>query len=199
VRALIRKKETGDAIQEQLRQGDRVFVVQEIYTGKSFTLTSSNNTAIDVNVGGRGSVPDCQSATGQPGKTISTQPDVGASPNDAVTAPSNGRAKDENSKGNAPKPEAAKGQDGAANAKDASNQGDSIGVCRSNAYSLTFQSGTSLPFAVRLNEIESVQGTLRVKTGIFHFPPNTLGNAEVEEVTFVDPSNPVLTDVVRKE
>ncbi len=56
---------------------------------------------------------------------------------------------------------------------------------------------TAIPIAVRLNEIESTAGGLRVKTGIFHFPPTTLGNADVEQATaFIDQSDPVLAGLV---
>ncbi len=62
VRALIRKKETADAIREQLAQGNRVFVVQEVYTGRSITLTSTTKTTIEATYGEQRSLPDCPSA-----------------------------------------------------------------------------------------------------------------------------------------
>jgi hypothetical protein len=205
VSALIKQEATADAIKEQLALHNRVFVVQEVYTANGLTLTSSNNAAIDATVGGKVSVPDCSSTGGGADKIPSGQPEDVASTGGESIAPTNGSgAKNQNSQSNtastsqsAEQKSAKAKSSGPAGKKDASSQGDSVGVCKSSSSSLKFQSKTPIPFAVRLNEIVSAPGGLLVKIGTFHLASPTLGNADVEQATaFIDQSNPVLRGLV---
>lgn len=204
VNALIAKKATGEAIHQQLAQGNRVFVVQEIYTGTGIELKSSTKTILDASYGTKGSVPNCASATAEPdttkGEGSKSAPPASSS---AATSKDSPAAEKPNSDTKAPQSNADAKQKGpsakssaAANKQATTGSGVSIGACKSTAYSLTLKSKDDIPFAVRLNEVILGNGGLVVNYGSFQFP-QSLGNAEVEQATtFIDPSHPVLEELV---
>jgi len=130
----------------------------------SMTLTSSSKTTLDASYGAKGTVPGCASVVG-PDKTnakpstsqTSTQDSVGTSEkNSDAASTSNGKVAQSNAtarqKSTTAKPS------GVGDGKDKGDQGESVGVCRNTAYSLTFKSKTDIPFAVRLNEIAPQRG-----------------------------------------
>src|SRR5206468_3535969 len=59
------KKKTGDTLRDLLQPKNKyhVFVVQEVYTGKSITLNTTDNQSLDVSYADGGTVPDCSAST----------------------------------------------------------------------------------------------------------------------------------------
>jgi hypothetical protein len=188
VAALIQKPQTSSAIQSQLTGGNRVFIVQEIYTGKSLSLKSSDSTGLAAAIEGAASIPSCSSTTSAsttPAKTTPGATTPGATTPGATT-PAKGKA-------STTKPTATTGG-GTAGAAGSTNVGISVGACWSDAATLSFQSTTAIPFAVRLNEVVDGPGqTLQIKVTGFKLPNTALGNEDVAATVLINANDPTLT------
>ncbi|HXX72764.1 MAG TPA: hypothetical protein VEI80_03645 [Candidatus Acidoferrales bacterium] len=186
------KEKTGDELRTLLGEPGnkyRVFVVQEVYTGKSVTLKTASNKSLDVAYGTGGSLPDCSSpkdSGSSTGRTAANSPNQSTS---TGTTSSTSAAKEPTSSSEVQ-----------ALASKATSRAPSVllGACKNGDFALTLQSQESIPFAVRLNEILLSNGILSVKYGDFQFPPNSLASGEeVEKATAVlDPD--ALSNVRRR-
>ncbi len=225
VLALLRKSATGTAIiaQLQAQPGNRVFVVQEVYTAKSMDLKSSSNLALDASYAGGGSLPTCNAspaAASDTNNSNSNQPS--GTGNNVVAAASNtgakaGTAANANpSTGSSPTtsgsassahaaPAGSTSSAGAAtgaaspNTNAASGSGGgvgiSVGVCRASQFEISFQSQTAIPFAVRLNEVQlKPGGLLDLKYTNFTIP-GTLGGGKVDATATIDQAFPMLEEM----
>ncbi|HZL29297.1 MAG TPA: hypothetical protein VFC39_22425 [Acidobacteriaceae bacterium] len=183
--ALVAKPNTATALRDRLNEGSRVFVIQEVYTGTSLSVTSGSGTNISASLGSGGPVPSCilpdsgsgtGGAAGKSGATGTTGT-TGASgakgatgatgaPGITVAAGSTGAtiaiatgATGATGTSGATGASGATGKTGATAATIAGIGGMSAGVCFANAATLSFTSTTPVPFAVRLNEVTLVGGT----------------------------------------
>ena len=69
-----------------------------------------------------------------------------------------------------------------------------MGVCWSDAATLSFQSSDSIPFAVRLNEVEvGSDGKPAVKITGFKLPNTALGEEDVAATVLINSDNPALS------
>jgi hypothetical protein len=220
---LLKRKATGDALRGQLAQKNRAFVVQEIYTARSISMSSASNAALDVSYGGAGKVPDCTlpSTDGKgktdpatkdatkgatdatKGATDATKADATKGATDATKAATDKTGKTpattaktdaKTDTGTAKDATAKDAKDTAKSVADAAGSGlsASLGFCHAGTATLTLQSDSLIPIAVRLNEIVQVPGGLDVKYGQFKFP-NSLGASDVEKFTATNVTLPRLT------
>lgn len=207
------KEKTGDQLRSLLKPPNkyRVFVVQEVYSGKSITLKTASDQSLDVSYGDGSSLPDCSSSTGSgssadksgsAGSPSQTSSGNGATPSNTAkkgtpsasaktvsgTQTSSGGGATPSNTGKNAAPAGAKAVPGTGSS---SGPSVSLGTCRNGNFALTLQTQDSIPFAVRLNEIVLSDGVLNVKFGDFKFPPNSLGSGEeVEKATAVlDPNS----------
>jgi len=195
VAALIKMPETRDAIQSQLKDGNRVFVVQEVYSGKNLSLKSSDNSGLAAAVEGAASIPSCSSGSST---TSSANAPSGTTPKAATsetkvsatnTKPATNKAATTASGGGTTS--AAGGTQGS------SNVGISVGACWANNATLSFQSTNAIPFAVRLNEVVNGPGNLlQVKITGFTLPNTALGNEDVAATTLMSPEDPTVSALI---
>jgi hypothetical protein len=212
VLSLLKKNATSAAILAQLQAGNRVFLVQEVYTAKSMDLKSASNMALDVSYGSSASLPTCN-ASSTPSSSGTAQPSTGAS--NAGTAGASGKATTGTS-ASAPKSNLAAGNSpasgtggtgnkgtgaGAASSNSSANAGNtggvgiSVGVCRASQYEISFQSQTPLPFAVRLNEVVVKAGGILDLNYTNFTIPGALGAGDVSATAIVDSAYPMLEDM----
>lgn len=148
-------------ILSQLHQKNRVFMVLEVDSTKSLTLTADRNVAFNASFQGSGSLPSCSDGTA--GNTKSTTNSKATTTKSTATnAKATGAA-------------TVKGT----NASGGGDSGISVGACLNTVYSLTLKTDTAVPFAVRLSEIvETVpnSGLLDVKYTGFKFPAKSLSS-----------------------
>ncbi len=180
IAALLTRTATSDAIKADLQSGVRVFVIQEVYTATSFSITSSNSTSIAAAAGGSAPSPQC-SATAS-----------GGSGSGGSGSGGSGSA----GSGSAGSGSAGSGSGGSGSAGSGSAP-ISLGLCWGGNSSLSFTTDHPIPFAVRLNEVVvGPGGVLQIKKGNFKLPLNTLGSDSVADTA--TPSSGVLADLQRK-
>jgi hypothetical protein len=212
VTSLIRAPTTEALLFEELKAGARAFVVQEVYSSNSLTLSSVTGGSLGASLRGEkimecGSAPPSDaeedkkqappptSSTGEGGAPSATPatPPVKPGMSTAGSATANSNA---STAGGAPSVTKE-----ATDPTKVLKPSGAVGVCIEKAYSLKFTSKERLPFAVRLMEVVLVPGApgkaLKVRIGSFKFP-NSLGNSDVEKATFVDPAHPVLESLERR-
>lgn len=205
VSALIRMSATNQAITEQLTGGNRVFVIQELYTGKSLSVKSSSSDGLAAAVEGAASIPDCSS-----GKTSNTA--ANTSDNNSTNPGSSSPATNPTSSTSSGKP-ASKAltptsgtttggaQSGASkqNSSSTPSVGISVGACWTNAATLSFKSDSPIPFAVRLNEVVVGPGNvLQVKITNFKLPNTALGAEDVAATALINPDDPVMGEITHQ-
>jgi hypothetical protein len=214
VAALIKMPMTSSAIQTQLQDGkNRVFIVQELYTGKNLSVKSSDNSSLAAAVEGQASITTCSSSGGTTtggaskgtttGSTSGGTTTGGASKGTTTGGTSGGTTTGGASKGTttggtsggtttggASKGTTTGGTSGAATPQSGgSNVGVSVGLCWADAATLSFQSDNAIPFAVRLNEVVSGPGNiLQVKITNFKLPNQALGAEEVSATALINGS-----------
>jgi hypothetical protein len=212
VAALIKMPSTSGAIQSQLNGGNRVFVVQELYTGKSLSVKSSDNTGLAAAVEGAASVPTCSSTTDgttTPAKTTPGATTPGATAPGATTpgattpggaTPPKATPATPAAPGSKPAQTTGGGKTGTtAPATGASNVGISVGACWADAATLSFQSADAIPFAVRLNEVVVGPGNiLQVKITGFKLPNVALGDEDVKATALINPNDPTVSKLMHK-
>ena len=199
VLSLLKKDATSAAIRTQLQTGNRVFLIQEVYTAKSMDLKSASNTALDASYAGAGSLPTCNaSPTGAGGASSSGSGQPGTSGNNAAAPTANGAsathsgatggagATSTNTNAASPSSSASGNSAGA---------GISFGVCRASQFEISFQSQTPIPFAVRLNEVIVKPGGYLDLNYTQYKIPNTLGAGEVTATAVIDRAHSVLEDM----
>lgn len=213
IAALIHMTNTANALNDQLpaegKNGNRVFVVQEIYTGKSLSLKSSDNTSLAAAVFGSVQPQNCSSSSNGDSSAPTTG---GTSTSGAAASGGTTTAGADQSKmkpGTASQ-NAAKSTPAAAGAKPSqanntggtagsSNVGVSVGMCWADAFTLSFQSQNAIPFAVRLNEVTRGTGDLlQVKITNFKVPTAALGAEDVSATALIAPDTNVLTHLIHK-
>lgn len=205
VTALITKPSTSAAIQGQLQDGqgkntgNRVFVVQELYTSTSLSLKYSKGVGLAAAIEGSAAIPNC-STTSNDASTAQGGSNTG---NGTQSAPNNGsvgsgaktpssEAKKDAASGGAPTSGANGGSK--TTSDDKSNVGISVGACWSDAATLSFQSDKAIPFAVRLNEVVLGPGNnLKVKVTGFQVPDKAMGgpNKDVAGTALINGKNVV--------
>jgi hypothetical protein len=187
ISTLLKKKDTADEMSSRLKEGDRVFIIQEVYTATSLSVSSSTNVALAANVGGTPVTASCSSGAAKQGAAGQGAAGQGAAGQGAAGqgAAGQGAAKQQGAAG-----QGAAKQQGAA--KSASTPGVSVGVCRNTSAELSFTSKSKIPFAVRLNEIEfGPADVLQVKEKNFHLPNVALGNdSDVSPTVLIDDTDP---------
>jgi hypothetical protein len=174
--------------------GTRVYLVQELYTAKSLSITTTDNTSLSASLGAAGKVPSCSSGSNS-GST--TKPTTGA--NQATgNASTNGSNAGNSSSNQATKTKTnstTKSQQNPTNSS--SSKGVSFGACHDVDSSLSFTSKTDIPFAVRLNEIYiAPDKTLSVRVNGFTLPNHALGTTDTKASTWIDPNSPTLKGFV---
>jgi hypothetical protein len=224
IAGLLKKPATSAAITAQLSGGNRIFVIQEIYTSKSLSVKSSSNDALGASVYGGTSIPKCSdgsqggaSTGGASAPKGSTTAGSSTSTPTGTTPPAQG-ASSSSTQSASPSPRTSTGTvkppaSGAAgtsagttassttgsSGSGVGNVGISIGACWASSSTLSFQSATLIPFAVRLNEvIPGPGGLLQVKVTGFKLPNQALGSNDVQATAFVDPNNPVIQNFGRQ-
>lgn len=170
------KKKTGDTLRDLLQPKNKyhVFVIQEVYTGKTITLKTTDNQSLDVSYAGGGTVPDCSASTS--GSSADKSGSAGSSasqPNSTDNSTAGGTTPKKTTSATKSKTAPSVGA--------SSGPSASLGVCKSGSFALTLQTQDLIPFAVRLNEIVLNDGELSIKYGAFKFPPNSLGSGEETE------------------
>lgn len=204
VAAMIKMPATREAIHGQLDQGNgnRLFIVQEIYMGKSLSVKSSSNTGLAAAVEGAASIPTCSSpsASGAKGGTGAN----GSTGSSGTTGAKAGTGTSGSTGNNNAKASGSTGSTGgtgnnakAPGANGASSVGISVGACWSNTTTLSFKSDKDIPFAVRLNEVavlaKGPTGPLQIKVTGFKLPNTHLGPADVSATALPSADNPILT------
>jgi hypothetical protein len=196
VAALIKMPMTSSAIQTQLQDGkNRVFIVQELYTGKNLSVKSSDNSSLAAAVEGQASITTCSSSggttTGGASKGTTTgSTSGGTTTGGASKGTTTGGTSGGTTTGGASKGTTTGGTSGAATPQSGgSNVGVSVGLCWADAATLSFQSDNAIPFAVRLNEVVSGPGNiLQVKITNFKLPNQALGAEEVSATALINGS-----------
>ena len=210
VTALVAKPSTGQAIKDQLedaqhnKTSNRVFIIQEIYTGKGFSVKSSSGVGLAASIEGSASIPSCSSSSsGTPAAATGAKSGTGTGATAPATGTPTGNAASSGAKGAVPgsgqktgaatvgSSDSASGGSGT-NSGSASNVGISVGACWSSSATLSFQSDTAIPFAVRLNEVVLGPGdNLQVKITGFKVPTKAMGggNKDVAATALIDDSN----------
>lgn len=210
IAALIKRPDTIRAIQAHLQPGNRVFIVQELYTSKSLSLKSSTSNGLAGAVEGSANIPTCSSTSsggntgaskkggastggsttggGSTGGSTTGGSTTGGSTTGATTT---GSANTGSSTGDTAN---GSGKTGTSKAT-ASNAGITVGLCWSNAATLSFKSDTAIPFAVRLNEVIAGPGNeLIVKDTNFKLPNKALGAGDVSATALINPQDPTVRD-----
>jgi hypothetical protein len=174
--ALVAKPSTAQAIRDRLNEGSRVFIIQEVYTATSLSVTSGSNTSISATLGDGGSPPSCvlpdsgsgtSGATGKAGTTAATGANgaggaataTGGATGASGALGKTGAAVANGAGGATAATEGGTGKTGVTGPTIAGIGGMSAGVCFANAATLSFTSTAPVPFAVRLNEVTLVGGT----------------------------------------
>ena len=199
IAALLQKQATNDAIKADLQAGLRTFVIQEVYTATSFSITSSNSTSIAAGAGGSSPSPQCPgigtsgSGNSDSASTTSGNPGAGNSGTANSKSGSSGSASPGSSStgaGSKGTSDSGSGNSGSSNSgspktssSGSSGSGSaamSMGVCWGGNASLSFTTNRPIPFAVRLNELEiGPGGVVQVKKKNFSLPLDTLGGDNV--------------------
>ena len=191
VSALLKKPDTAAEIKSRLKEGDRVFVIQEVYTANSLSVSATSGMSLAANVGGSPVTNKCgngQQDGGQQGAG-----EQGAGKQDAGNTSTGKQDAGNTSTGKQDAGNTSAGKQDAGN-QSAVNQGVSVGICRSTSAELSFTSQTAIPFAVRLNEVEVGPGEfLRVKYTGFRLPNLALGNeSDVAATILIDNKKPMI-------
>jgi hypothetical protein len=202
IAALIQMPGTSGAIQNHFQPGNRVFVVQELYTGTSLSLKASSGTGLGAAVEGGATIPTCDSggqsaakaqdnAGGKDGKSGATSGSTSSGKSSANTNSDSTQAGSEADKSS--------GSKGSSNSPDASKVGISVGICWANAATLSFKSESPIPFAVRLNEVILGAGNaLTVKDTNFKLPNTALGAEDVSATALINKDDPTLNELVHQ-
>jgi hypothetical protein len=183
VDAVIQAASTKSKATAQLGQHMRVFIVQEVYRATSLSVVSSSSNALEASYGSAGELPSCSDADKAQTDTSKSK---SGKPATSSTSPTQ--------TGSQPAKTAAT----AAKTAAAVSPGASVGVCRSTDGSLTMSSKNPIPFAVRLNELQLVNGILSVKLGDGNFGNMSLGDPDAQKrISIIDPADPVIHGIVR--
>jgi len=211
ISTLLKKHDTAEEINRRLNEHDRVFVIQEVYTATSLSVSASSNMALQANVGGSPVNKQCgtgQQAGGQQtGGTQAGGQQAGgtqAGGQQAGGQQAGGtqvggqQAGGQQTGGTQAGGQQAGGQQAggtqAGGQQTGGQQGVAVDVCRNTDAELSFTSQTAIPFAVRLNEVQpGPGGVLQVKLTDFHLPNLALGNSsDVAATALIDAGNPTI-------
>jgi hypothetical protein len=210
IAALLKRTATSDAIKADLLSGVRVFVIQEVYTATSFSITSSNSTSIAAAAGGSAPSPQCSatgtggSGTGSSGTSGSGKGSSGTSGSEKGGSGTSGSGSGSSGSGSSGTGSSGTSSSGTSSSGTSSSGTSSsgsapisLGLCWGGNSSLSFTTDHPIPFAVRLNEVVvGPGGVLQIKKGNFKLPLNTLGSDSVADTA--TPSSGVLADLQRK-
>ena len=181
ISTLLKKHDTAEEINRRLNEHDRVFVIQEVYTATSLSVSASSNMALQANVGG--SPVNKQCGTGQQAGGQQTGGTQAGGQQAGGTQVGGQQAGGQQTGGTQAGGQQTGGQ-----------QGVAVDVCRNTDAELSFTSQTAIPFAVRLNEVQpGPGGVLQVKLTDFHLPNLALGNSsDVAATALIDAGNPTI-------
>jgi hypothetical protein len=190
VAAAVKKSATASAIKEQLGvKGNRVFMVQEVYRANTLSVKSTKAGQLQVSVGG-GSVPECTDKTKSESDTSASKkktpnPDAGAA---SGAKPPAAADKGSPSSNTAATPKASTDAKGAADKSSTAESAKpslAVGVCKVGSATLTMKTDQTIPFAVRLVELQQTPGgDISIRYTGFKFP-GSLGNSDTEKITTV--------------
>jgi len=180
--------------------GTRVYLVQELYTAKSISISTTDDTSLSASLGAAGKVATCSngSTSGSNGSssdgTKTNQQGGSGAGQKAPPTNSSGAAKPASpaqNSGSQAKKQSSSGS--SPTGSGGSSEGASFSVCHDVDSSLSFTSTSDIPFAVRLNEIYIAPGkTLSVRVTDFKLPNTALGTTDTKASTWIDPNNPVV-------
>jgi hypothetical protein len=217
---LIAKPNTSKAALSELQAGSRVFIVQEIYKATSLDLQASDKKAFSLKFNDGSAPANCQSAAQPAAKDSNAKPPstpektggATSSAQNAGAAPSKtqdgGSGATDKTK-TVPQNSSAKSQPGTSDTKTPQQSNTSsqsgapavtgaVGICVAEDYSLKFQTKDPIPFAVRLAQLELVQGVLRRRVGAKTFV-GTLGVDGEISGSLVDNAAPVIEGLTRRK
>jgi hypothetical protein len=190
---LIASANTSKVAAAELQRGMRVFVVQEIYKATSLDLHAEDSKAFDLHFNDGKAVADCK-LTNKSGDTKTAD----AAKKDDKKNPSTSTDKKDSSPTGS---EGKKGNTGSA-AKNGSGQSQTnaassalsklqagVAVCLADDYTLKLTTKDPIPFAVRLAELELLQGTVQRNRG--SVLKGTLGGGEIS-AALVNSQTPVI-------
>ena len=190
VDALILMPKTKQKLVELLnaKDGSKVYVIQEVYTAKSMSVSTSDGTSLSASYGGGGAIAKCSNlgkdsdnTDKKPDGSSDTKPaDKGGAAKPASSADAAKKDSNQNkiidaagnlaksvtggSAGNtagstdANKTNTAPATKDTANGDAAGKDGITVSMCLASAGTLSFKSQDPLPFAVRLNQIKLSAG-----------------------------------------
>jgi len=198
--ALLKKQNTSDKIRSLLKPGlgSRVFLVQEIYTAKSLSIKTSSGGDLNASFGGGGKPPTCSTDTAVSKDSSAPATTTPKSPADDEnkTTEIEAAAKAVKNAVTTPLSNSNAAAAGTSEAKSGSDGAISVGVCKKTTASLSFTTGSYIPFAVRLNEVEIAPGNiLQVKVTDFKVPKTTLGPEEAAATVVINNNAPFLEKI----
>jgi hypothetical protein len=225
VKTLIQRQATAAEINDDLKQGLDVFVVQEVYSATGMQVSASDKKALSVKYGSGAEVQACPATTSpdapkpgaaksgagekaQPGQGEKGQPtsdEKKSEPSKPVAKPSATQSSGRGQGSGGAQGSGGQGSGGGqASGGQAAGGGDAkpaigFGLCKTGAYTLKFSSakpGQFMPFAVRLKQIELRDGKLAIKRGGVA-PGGSLGTGATEYM-LVDEQAPVISGLTRR-
>jgi hypothetical protein len=197
--ALIQMPKTNAKILKALNEGSKAFIVQELYTGTSLALKSSDNVGLAASVEGGASIPSCSSANTSGTPSDSTKSAAKTQPSGTTDsgATATGTSTASTSPGKKAAATTSKGTASAAQGSSTSAVGISVGVCWADAYTLSFQSKNPIPFAIRLNQVViGKDKKLEIPDTGFNLPSSALGPEDVKATVLIDPNNPSIQELI---
>jgi hypothetical protein len=205
--AALRRPAFVSAVMPDLKRGVRVFVVQEVYRATGLDLKSTKGQQMDVSFNDGSAVAPCDGAatmkdtTAKPSGSKPEETKAGAKPAESKSGESKpGEPKPGESKQAESKPTETKPDDKATTeTPDDKATLPRIGasVCITRDFSLKFTTKNPIAFAVRLAELEILDGQLRRKRGA-HVINTTLGAGEIS-ASLVDASEPSVIGIDRRK
>lgn len=201
--SLLKRPAMIAAIVPDLKKRIRVFVVQEIYRATSLDLKATKNQKMEVSFNDDTPVASCSAGDGtkDTGKPT-TKPEEsklgGAKPE---TKPAESKAAE--SRPAESKPADTKTADtnpaGSKSAGDSQTDANTLpkiggSVCITREFSLKFTTKTPIPFAVRLAELEILDGQLRRKRGA-DVMKTTLGSGGEISASLIDRDEPAVKEL----
>jgi hypothetical protein len=158
---------------QEIKAGNNIFVVQEIYSAVGLELTATTGQTLDIRFNdGKATVPSCgaPSAPEKPGAAANLTPPKPAT--NATPAATTGAAVPTN-------------KSSGTTAVTAPSASVGVGVCKRSEFALSLKSDKAIPFAVRLSAI--VQGTGNtVRADASREMAGTLGVAKTMGAAVVD-------------
>jgi hypothetical protein len=187
ISTLLKKSDTAGEINSRLSEGDRVFIIQEVYNSKSLSVSATSNMSLAANVGGSPVTKSC--ASGEQGGTQSGGTQSGGTQSGGTQSGGT------HSGGTQSGGTQSGGTQSGGTQSGGSQKGVSVNVCRNTQASLSFTSDEAIPFAVRLNEVQvGPGGILQAKEKNFHLPNKALGSdKDLAATVLIDPDHPTAT------